>query len=77
MAPPFRVGVTRDLLAPDGAGPIADIRLDLLDSGGIEWSFLSDEANELRPYLIDGFDAVRRLPRSGSPRNHDMAVWPQ
>jgi phosphoglycerate dehydrogenase-like enzyme len=54
----FRVGVTRDLLAPDGRGPIADIGLDLLDSGGIEWAFLDHDAAELGPSLIDGFDAV-------------------
>src|SRR5439155_6374781 len=58
IAPPFRVGVTRDLLLPDGAGPVADIGLGLLDSGGIEWAFLGQDVDELRPQLIDGFDAI-------------------
>lgn len=58
IAPPFRVGVTRDLLSPDGAGPIADIRLDLLDADGIDWAFLSHDVDALSPQLIDGFDAV-------------------
>jgi len=29
-----------------------------LDSGGIDWAFLSDDVDELRPHLIGGFDAV-------------------
>jgi phosphoglycerate dehydrogenase-like enzyme len=58
IAPPFRVGVTRDLLSPDGTGPIADIGLDLLDARGIDWTFLSLDVDELNPQLIDGFDAV-------------------
>jgi phosphoglycerate dehydrogenase-like enzyme len=58
IAPPFRVGVTRDLLLRDGPGPIAGIGLDLLDSGGIEWAFLSQDVDELSPQLIDEFDAI-------------------
>ena len=34
------------------------MRLDLLDSGGIDWAFLSDDVDELSPQLIDRFDAV-------------------
>jgi len=58
IASPFCVGVTRDLLLLDGAGPIADIGLDLLDSGGIEWAFLGQDVEELSPHLIEGFDAI-------------------
>ncbi len=47
IAPPFCVGVTRDLLTPGGTKPVADIRLDLLDSSGIEWAFLSDDVDRL------------------------------
>ncbi|MCA9181633.1 MAG: hypothetical protein KDA51_09270, partial [Planctomycetales bacterium] len=38
---PFRVGLTRDFLNPDGSLGFGDIGLDWLDgTDGVEWEFL-------------------------------------
>ena len=49
MQPPFRVGVTRDFLKPDGTLGFGDIGLGLLDEApGVEWEFLAENTPELR-----------------------------
>jgi D-3-phosphoglycerate dehydrogenase len=54
----FRVGVTRDLLAPDG-GPKFDIGLDLLESDSrVQWEFIEDGAAEVSPASVAGLDAL-------------------
>lgn len=54
----FRVGVTRDLIGPDG-DPKFDIGLDLLaDDPRVAWEFLEDEDAEVSPASIAGLDAL-------------------
>ena len=43
----FRVGVTRDVLRPDGSLVFAPVGLEPLDTPGIEWRFLDDDRREL------------------------------
>ncbi len=59
MVEPFRVGLTRDFLKPDGSIGFGDIGLDLLDaSPRVRWEFLAEEARELRADQIRGFHAL-------------------
>jgi phosphoglycerate dehydrogenase-like enzyme len=54
----FRVGVTRDLLAP-GGGPKFDIGLDLLEGDPrVEWEFIPDGQAEVSPESVAGLDAL-------------------
>jgi phosphoglycerate dehydrogenase-like enzyme len=56
---PFRVGLTRDVRQPDGTVAVGDIGLGLLEkAAGVEWEFLAEDVDELRPVDIEGFDAV-------------------
>jgi phosphoglycerate dehydrogenase-like enzyme len=43
----FRIGVTRDVLRPDGSLVFAPVGLELLDEPGIEWGFLDEDRREL------------------------------
>lgn len=57
--PPFRVGVTRDFLLPDGTLGFGDIGLSLLDEAeGVEWEFLAEKTAELRPDQVADFDGL-------------------
>ena len=59
MPDPFRVGVTRDFLGPDGRIAFGDIGLSLLDRHpGLSWEFLSEETPELRPDQVRDYDAL-------------------
>jgi phosphoglycerate dehydrogenase-like enzyme len=59
MSVPFRVGVTRDFLRPDGTLGYGDVGLGLLDGvPGLTWEFLSDDGRELRPDQVRDFDAL-------------------
>src|SRR5215472_1579697 len=59
MPDPFRVGVTRDFLGPDGRITFGDIGLSLLDRHpGLSWEFLSEETSELRPDQVQDYDAL-------------------
>lgn len=58
MSQPFRVGVTRDIRAPDGRPVYVDIGLSLLEEAGIEWRWLEEDVSELRPELLRNLDAV-------------------
>src|SRR5215203_6482527 len=43
----FRIGMTRDVLRPDGSLVFAPVGLELLDEPGIEWGFLDEDRREL------------------------------
>ncbi|MCC6175394.1 MAG: dehydrogenase [Chloroflexi bacterium] len=59
MSATFRVGLTRDFLAPDGSSGYGDIGLGLLDEAPrVERVFLPDDRSELRPSDFDGLDAI-------------------
>ncbi len=59
MVGTFRVGISRDLLRPDGTADLAVLGLDRLDGGpGIEWAFLAARDPVARPETIAGFDAL-------------------
>lgn len=56
---PFRVGLTRDFLKPDGTIGFGDIGLSLLDADPkITWEFLAETTPELRPDQIAGYDGL-------------------
>lgn len=60
--PPFRVGLTRDFLHPDGSIGFGDIGLDLLDGAdGVEWEFLSNNGPELYAEQVHNYDALMVL----------------
>lgn len=59
MPDPFRVGLTRDFLKPDGTLGFGDIGLELLDQApGVEWEFLPENTPELLPEQVRGYDAL-------------------
>ena len=59
LADPFRIGVTRDFLRPDGTLGYGDIGLGLLDATpGVAWTFLTEDAAELRADQVRDFDAL-------------------
>jgi D-3-phosphoglycerate dehydrogenase len=65
MVGPFRVGVTRDFLKPDGTLTYGDIGLGMLDAApGVEWEFLAEDQAELRAEQVRDYDALLVL----SPR---------
>lgn len=56
---PFRIGVTRDFLKPDGSLGFGDIGLDILDAAdGVKWEFLGEQSDELRADQVRGFDGL-------------------
>ncbi|HZQ98361.1 MAG TPA: hydroxyacid dehydrogenase [Chloroflexota bacterium] len=62
MPRPFRVGLTRDFLKPDGTMGFGDIGLDALDRApGVEWEFLAENTPELRADQVRGYDALMVL----------------
>ena len=55
---PFRIAITRDLMAPDGT-LLLDIGLDLIERvPGIEYEFLAQDVSELRAGQLRGYDAL-------------------
>ena len=59
MSQTFRVGLTRDVLKPDGTLGFGDIGLSLLDDApGVEWDFLAENTPTLRPDQIQDYDAL-------------------
>ena len=59
MHQPFRVGLTRDFLKPDGSIGFGDIGLDMLDrSEDIKWDFLPNDEPILTSDSINGYDAL-------------------
>jgi phosphoglycerate dehydrogenase-like enzyme len=56
---PFRVGLTRDFLKPDGALGFGDIGLALLEEApGVQWEFVTDQHAELPREVADQYDAL-------------------
>ncbi len=65
MEQPFRMGITRDFLKPDGTIGFGDINLGLLDRDPrIRWEFLADEVPELRADQTRDYDALLVLTPS-------------
>src|SRR5262245_53386625 len=59
VSEPFRVGITRDFLKPDGTIGFGDIGLGLLDEApGVRRDFLAEDARERRPDEVRGLDAL-------------------
>jgi phosphoglycerate dehydrogenase-like enzyme len=61
MTTPFQVGVTRDALLPGTDRPMADMGLDMLETGGARWQFLAEDpgySQEVAPELIAGCDGL-------------------
>lgn len=59
MADPFRIGVTRDFLRPNGTLGFGDIGLGLLDAApNVAWEFLPEDTTELRPDQIQPYDGL-------------------
>jgi phosphoglycerate dehydrogenase-like enzyme len=62
MAETFRIGLTRDFLRPDGTVAFGDIGLGMLEGQpGIEFDYLADNAVELGPDQVRGYDALAVL----------------
>jgi D-3-phosphoglycerate dehydrogenase len=58
----FRVGITRDFLAPDGKMPFADLGFDLLESArGVAYELFPEHRREVGPDQIAGYDAIVSL----------------
>lgn len=59
---PFRIGLTRDFLKPDGSIGFGDIGLSLLDqAANVCWEFLPEIASPLRPDQIASYDGLMVL----------------
>jgi phosphoglycerate dehydrogenase-like enzyme len=54
----FHVGVTRDVLKPDGTFVFAPIELDALDRPGVVPRILDEDRRELTPDQLAGIDAL-------------------
>lgn len=56
---PFRIGLTRDFLKPDGSIGFGDIGLSMLDQAtNVTWEFLPENASPLRPDQVAGYDGL-------------------
>src|SRR3569833_2121957 len=74
MALPFRIGLTRDFLKPDGSIGFGDIGLGLLDQvPGLEWELLPDHAPELPAEWVKPYDALLMLGGRLTPRTLEGA----
>lgn len=59
MSEPFRVGVTRDFLKPDGSLGFGDIGLSRLEAqAGVTWEFLAEDYAEMPAAVADKYDAL-------------------
>ena len=59
MSQTFRVGLTRDILKPDGTIGFGDIGLSLLDdAAGVEWEILAENTPTLRRDQVQDYDAL-------------------
>jgi phosphoglycerate dehydrogenase-like enzyme len=59
MAAPFRLGITRDFLQPDGSLGFGDIGLDLLGGAThVAWEFLAEYQDEMPRQVADQYDAL-------------------
>lgn len=56
---PFRIGLTRDFLKPDGTIGFGDIGLSLFDSApNVVWEFLPEHKPILEPGQVAGYDGL-------------------
>ncbi len=56
---PFRIGLTRDFLKPDGTIGFGDIGLELIDAAStVVWEFLPENRPVLGPDQIEGYDGL-------------------
>ncbi len=56
---PFRIGLTRDFLKPDGTIGFGDIGLELIDAApNVVWEFLAENRSELGPDQIADYDGL-------------------
>ncbi len=56
---PFRIGLTRDFLKPDGTIGFGDIGLELIDAApNVVWEFLPENRPVLRADQIAGYDGL-------------------
>lgn len=56
---PFRIGLTRDFLKPDGTIGFGDIGLSLLEAAeGVTWEFLPGNTSVLQPEQVAGYDGL-------------------
>lgn len=56
---PFRIGLTRDFLNPEGKISFGDIGLDLLDDApDVEWEFLPENTPVLKAEQVSGYDGL-------------------
>ncbi len=56
---PFRIGLTRDFLKPDGTIGFGDIGLELIDAAAnVVWEFLPENRPVLGPDQISGYDGL-------------------
>ena len=68
----FRVGITRDFLAPDGSLGFGDIGLGLLDQNpDLHWEFLPGACDEIAPEVADEYDALLVLAPRVTARTVD------
>src|SRR5262245_49393132 len=62
MSEPFMLGITRDLLGPDGAPVYRGFGLDVLAGAAeIRHAFLAEHHPEVKPEQLSGLDAVVSL----------------
>lgn len=55
----FRVGLTRDLLTPQGVPSFGSGPLGLLDgAANIDWEFLTEAVDEITPQIMSQYDAL-------------------
>ena len=55
---PFRVGITRDFVKPDGSSDLDKIAGPLFDQAGIKWEFIAEDTAELSASQVHGYDAL-------------------
>ena len=65
MSQPFKVGVTRDLMRPDGRPAFEERALDELDRNpAIAWEWIAEEIDEITPEIAARYDGLLAgLPR--------------
>lgn len=72
MNAPFRIGLTRDFLKPDGSLGFGDIGLDLLDSAaGVTREFLPEDVREIPVEMADQYDGLLVLSPKVTSRTLD------
>ncbi len=55
---PFRVGITRDFIKPDGSSDLDNIAGPLFDEAGLRWEYIADNTAELSASQVRDYDAL-------------------